>query len=148
MDVPVDLAIAAAASVSITGPECARGPGRLVECTWSICQTHRRQYKKASVIVPPIGSSSTDRICGAPGAAADLTVRSAAPAAEPSRREVVCLEALVAVDRDSARRMTARAIDMPFEAQARDVADRGDGQRLQHKSEAMPITAASSDKST
>jgi hypothetical protein len=61
------------------------------------------------------------------GAAADLTVRAATGAAEPRLRKVVPVQAIVAVDRLPARRITARAVDVQLEAVARDVADRGDG---------------------
>src|ERR1700716_2246550 len=115
------------------GPSALVDQGGWSNCTWSICQTRRRQNKKASVTFPPTGSSSAGRITGAPGQPQTSPFARPLPAAEPGRREVARLEALVAVDRDPACRMTARAIDMQLEAVARDVADRGDGQRVKHR---------------
>jgi len=137
MDVPVDLAAATWASEAVAGPEAGRRPGRLVEL-------HLVELPDAAPAVQegqpnrPADRQQLDRPdLRRAGAAADLTVRAAAPEAEPGRREVARLEALVAVDRDPACRMTARAVDIQLKAVACDVADRGDGQRAKHADEAI-----------
>jgi hypothetical protein len=67
MDVPVDLARQPGQAYRSWGPRPVVDQGGWSSCTWSICQTQRRQHKKASVTFPPSGSNSAGRICGTPG---------------------------------------------------------------------------------
>ena len=85
---------------------------------------------------PPTDSRSAGRMAGTPGQPHTSPFARAPGAAEQGRREVARLEALVGANRDPVRRVTARAIDVQLKAVARNVADRGDGQRLQQEGDA------------
>jgi hypothetical protein len=122
MDVPVDPAVAAWATVAIVGAERAGRPRWLVEL-------HLINLPRTA---PAEQEGQRDRPAdrqqlGRPdlqfaGTATDLAAGAAAPAAEPGGREVARAEALVAIDRDTACRVTARAVDVQLQAVSADVA--------------------------
>jgi hypothetical protein len=99
--------------------------------------THLPRDRKDSVPTPPTGTSTDGSISTDPGAAADVTGVTDLGAAESGGREAAVAE-MFGSEVDGAMLIAAGAVDRRLEAEGGYLAERREGQRVEHPARLEP----------